>query len=105
MKTFAILLTLLLLAGGAVAQERAPFYGVVAGSMVGANSFNKVSGGLQIGTCVSIDGDKGLMLRTLYTKAQWGDLDFEAYRFAPMLTWYAGNKWEFYVLLGGGYSQ
>lgn len=103
MKRFALALIILLALpiSATFAIERAPFYGVIAGSMVGVNDFATTSGGLQIGTMVSIDDGKGLSLRTLYTKAKWGDLDFEAYRFAPMLSWYAGKNWDFYVLLGG----
>jgi hypothetical protein len=82
------------------AQERAPFYGVMAGSMIGVNDFAETSGGVQIGTVVSLDTDKGLLLRTLYTKAQWGDMDFQSVSVAPMLTWYAGKKWDFYVVFG-----
>ena len=90
----------ILLVTGAVAEERAPLYGVMAGSIIGVDDFAEVSGGFQVGTCVSLDGGKGLLLRTLYTKAQWGDLDFQSISVAPMLTWYAGKKWDFYVVFG-----
>lgn len=102
MKRVCLILAILcLLPFGLKAEDRAPFYGVVAGTVIGSNNFQDVSGGLQVGTSVSIDSDKGLMLRTLYTKAHWGKVDFQSVRFAPLLSWYAGKRWEFYVLLGG----
>ena len=93
-------LVILMGVSGAVAQERASLYGVMAGSVLGVDDFAEISGGAQLGTSVSLDSDKGLFLRTLYTKASWGDLDFESISIAPMLTWYAGKRWDFYVVFG-----
>lgn len=102
MKRFCLILAILcLLPFGLKAEEKAPFYLVMAGSVVGADDFQNVSGALQIGTSISVDADKGLMLRTLYTKAHWGKVDFQAVRFAPLLSWYAGKRWDFYVIGGG----
>ncbi len=98
---FTVLVVLLAPFGLTHAQERAPFYGVVAGTMIGVNDFGDISGGFQTGMMVSIDASRGLMLRTLYTKAQWGDVRFSSVRIAPLLTWYAGHQWEFYVVAGG----
>lgn len=90
----------IVIASASFALDRAPLYGVVSGSVLGANNFTTLSGALQIGANVSIDASKGLSLRTLYTKAHWGDLEFTATTVTPMLSWYAGSKWDFYVMLG-----
>jgi len=101
-KKFCLILAILcLLPISMKAEEKAPLYGVMAGTVLGVNNFEHISGAIQTGFTVSVDAQKGLMFRTLYTKAHWGKVDFQSIRFAPLLSWYAGKKWEFYIIAGG----
>jgi hypothetical protein len=101
MKALVILfVSLSCLAVTATAQD-ASLYGVISGSAVTNQDFSQWKGGLQLGTSVPLDAGKGLMLRTLYTKAEFGEGALESIRIAPLLQWYAGKKWNFYVVLGG----
>ena len=80
--------------------QKAPLYGVVSGSVITSNNFGDVSGGYRVGILVPIDDGRGLSMRTLYTKAQWGDDRLESMQVAGLLSWYAGKKWDFYVVVG-----
>lgn len=96
-----LLLACWLLAASAYAQEPTPgFAGVISGSALAADNFSSWGGGLQIGTEFSIDADRWLSIRTLYTKWNFGEPKLQAVQITGILTWYAGKKWGFYALAG-----
>jgi hypothetical protein len=99
-KRLLFVISLVLLCG-AVSAQNASLYGVVAGSGTTNHDFSSWKGGVQFGLAIPLDSDKGLTLRTLYTKAEFGDENLQSIRIAPLLSWYAGKKWNFYVALGG----
>jgi hypothetical protein len=101
MRKLILVFAILGLAVVTQAQTSPSLYGVTSGSAVTNADFSQWKGGIQLGTSVPLDGDKGLMLRTLYTKAEFGEGDIETIRISPLLKWYAGKRWEFYVVLGG----
>lgn len=101
MKKLFVIVAVLTLCATIQAQESTPFYGIVSGSGVTDAHFGTWKGGLQLGTAIPLDAGKGLVLRTLYTKATFGDAEMEMVRISPLLSWYAGKKWTFYVILGG----
>lgn len=102
MRRLAIISALLLCSVAATqAEDTPPFCGVISGCGVTNHDFTQFKGGVQTGLAIPLDADKGLILRTLYTKAEFGDGNIEAIRISPLLKWYAGKKWDFYLVFGG----
>jgi hypothetical protein len=100
-RLLVIISAILCMSAVAAAQSTPSLYGVISGTGVTNHDFSAWQGGLQLGTAVPLDSDKGLILRTLYTKASFGDGNLESIRISPLLKWYAGKKWDLYVVLGG----
>lgn len=101
LKTITALLVAVFMVAPAIAQEPTPgFAGVISGSALAADNFSSWGGGIQIGTEFSLDADKWLSIRTLYTQWNVGSPGLEAIQATGLLNWYVGNRWAFYALMG-----
>ena len=99
-KLLTALVVTMVMSGVAGAEDRPALYGEISFSGVTDSDFRNLSGGWHTGLVIPIDSDRGLMMRTLYTKAQWGDLALESMQVSGLLSWYAGKSWDFYILVG-----
>lgn len=102
-----ILLGLLLCAIGVQAQEppqQLQSSGTSAFVMASGWSqqpFESFEGGIRAGLILPLDKEKGLSLRTAYQSLNIvGGDNIQSIEIMPLLTWYIGTKWEFY-LTGG----
>lgn len=63
--------------------------------------FTSFEGGVRAGITLPLDSEKGLFLRTAYQSLSLTDGDaIQSIEVMPLLSWYVGTKWEFY-LTGG----
>ena len=92
---------------GAVAQETAPTTLVNSGTSAfvmatgwSEQPFQSFNGGIRAGITLPLDGQKGLFLRTAYQSLNFQGDQIQSLEVMPLLTWYVGNKWTFY-LTGG----
>lgn len=87
------------------AGEHAPLKGVLMGTMTVNDNFDADtwSGGFKIGTLVSIDSEKGMFLRTMFTRSSYGpsEDDIESISISVLSEWYLGKKFGFYATFGG----
>jgi len=84
--------------------QDAPISGVVAGGAWTWNDFKDAGGGVQLGTQVQIDQERGLSIRTLYTQFDVGEVGPAKVIKTSVLSAYDfGKKWSFYFEIGGNF--
>lgn len=107
MKKLCVLLLVMACAMSAVAQTTPPTLqssGTSAFCMVSGWSekpFQKFEGGIRAGLTLPLESERGLYLRTAYQSLNIvGGENIQTIEVTPLLSWYIGTKWEFY-LVGG----
>lgn len=107
MKKLCVLLLVMACSMSAVAQTTPPTLqssGTSAFAMVSGWSekpFQKFEGGIRAGLTLPLESERGLYLRTAYQSLNIvGGENIQTIEVTPLLSWYIGTKWEFY-LVGG----
>lgn len=87
-----------------VAEElkESPLQAVLMGSGWTDNNFSEgLSGGITAGIQTSLDADRGLWLRVLYSRYNFGPSEAgESISISALMDWYLGKKWKFYLDFG-----
>ncbi len=101
---FLALAVLLLLPIGPTAQElkESPLQAIVMGSGWTDDGFTTgLSGGIKAGFQMPMDTDRGLWLRTLYSRYNFHPEETgESISLAVLMDWYIGKSWKFYFDVG-----
>lgn len=84
--------------------EQSPFAFVLMGSGFVEDNFDQDTwgGGVKLGFLQKLDKTKGLYLRTLYSRFEFGEKSALTHSldYSLLLKWYAGRKWDIYMNLG-----
>lgn len=108
MKKLLILTCLIALALPMVSQAQTTKLQETGTSLILMNSvftdskLKDFSGGIKIGTILPLDKDKGLFLRTCYSRFNFGpNNQMSSVEVTALSDWYIGHLWKLYALMGG----